>query len=165
VHTQGGNPDEGFKEGMAALEEDRGGFNTPFALWSAARAALWSGGQTATAAERISTILAVTEDSRGAWIMNARDSLKAALAALEGRREEATTSYAAALETWNSMDLPFDHAVTVGDAMTILGPGALPVKEVDAAVTFLEEIGAEPLLKRITKVLADKSLAPAESVG
>jgi len=122
-------------------------------LWSAGRAALWSLDQLPLATERIRRAMDATTSLRGAWIANVRASLDAAVAALEGRREEAVEGFAGALKVWTALKLPFDHAMTVGDAVTVLGVDALPPDAVEQAVAFLEGIGAAPLLSRFAEAL------------
>jgi hypothetical protein len=150
VLTQDGDPDAGYDAAMASIAEDQG-LNSGLALWSAGRAALWSAERLPLAAERIRRAMDVTTSLRGAWIENVRASLEAAVAGLEGRREEAIGGYANALKTWTAMELPFDHAMTVGDAVTVLGADALPPGAVDRATAFLEGIGAAPLLARFAR--------------
>ena len=151
VLTQGGDPDAGYDAAMASIAEEASGGNAGLALWSAGRAALWSAEGQPLAAERVRRAMQATTSQRGAWIMNVRASLEAAVAGLEGRREEAIDGYANALKTWTAMELPFDHAMTVGDAVTVLGADALPPGAVDLAAAFLEEIGAAPLLARFAR--------------
>jgi hypothetical protein len=97
---------------------------------------------------------------RGAWIANVRRSLEAAIAALEGRTEEAAAAYAEALKTWRTLQLPFDHAMTVADAVSVLDPALLPEGAVEDARAFLQRIGAKPALARLAGASAD---APASA--
>ena len=149
VLTQGGDPGAGFDAAMAAIAEQPSGPNSMFALWSAGRAALWTPEQLPLAAERIQSALEATTELRNAWVDGVRASLEAAIAGLEGRREDAVEGFKSALEVWAAMRLPFDHAMTVGDAMTVLGAEALPPGTIDEAKTFLNGIGAAPLLSRL----------------
>jgi len=151
VETQGGDPDAGHDFAMTAIDEEPSGANTGLALWSAGRAALWSADQLPTAVARIRRAMDGTSGLRGAWIENVRMSLEAAVAGIEGRRQEAMDGFANALTVWTAMKLPFDHAMTVGDAVTVLGTDALPPGAVEEAVAFLEQIGAGPLLSRLEK--------------
>ena len=45
----------------------------------------------------------------------------------------------------------FPHAMTVDDALTVLGADALPAGAFDRATAFLEGIGAAPLLARFAR--------------
>ena len=156
VLTQGGDPDAGFDAAMTTINVEPSGGNSGLALWSAGLAALWSVDQLPTAAGRIQRALDATASLRGAWIDNVRASLRASVAALEGRREESLEGFAAALKVWTAMQLPFDHAMTVGDAVTVLGADTLPPGAVAEAAAFLEGIGAGPLRARLgTAVAAD----------
>ncbi len=150
VATQSGDPEAGYELALSSIRIEGGGPNVPFALWAAARAALWSPDQMVTAAASVKTLLDETANLGGAWMHNARASLEAALAGLDGHREQAAAGFTEVLGLWRKMKLPFDHAATVGDAITLLGSGALPEGEVEAAVSYLSGIGAAPMLARIT---------------
>ena len=76
------------------------------------------------------------------------------MAGLEGRREEAVDGFEGALRVWKAMQLPFDHAMTAGDAVTVLGADALPRDAIDEAKAFLDGIGAAPLLSRLADARA-----------
>jgi len=149
VLTQGDDPGAGFDAAMAAIAEQPSGPNSMLALWSAGRAALWATEQLPLATERIQSALEATTVLRNAWVDGVRASLEAAIAGLEGRREEAVEGFKSALKVWAEMQLPFDHAMTVGDAVTVLGAEALPPGTIDEAKTFLGGIGAAPLLSRL----------------
>lgn len=151
VLTQGGDPEAGYELALAAIRQEKGGANVPFALWAAARAALWSDRQIPQAASCLKTLLDETATLRGSWMTNARASLEAALAGLDGHREEAVAGFAKVLNTWKRMDLPFDHAATVGDAVVVLGAQGVAKEELRSAESFLRRIGAMPLLERITE--------------
>ncbi len=114
---------------------------------------MWSADQLPTAAERIRRAVDASSALRGAWIENVRAGLAAAMAGLEGRREESVEGFTAALKVWTAMKLPFDHAMTVGDAVTVLGADALPPGVVAEAAAFLERIGAGPLRARLGAVV------------
>ena len=133
-------------------------------MWAAGHAALWSPDDPAAAVAKLRSTIDATSMLRGAWIVNVRRSLEAAIAALEGRTEEAAAAYAEALKTWRTLQLPFDHAMTVADAVTVLDPALLPEGAVEDARAFLQRIGAEPALARLVRATAgasaDVSAAP-----
>jgi tetratricopeptide (TPR) repeat protein len=163
VLTHGGDPAGGFDAAMAAIAEQSSGPNSMLGLWSAGRAALWAPEQLPIAAERIRAALDATTTLRGAWVENVRASLEAAMAGLEGRREEAVEGFKSALKVWAAMQLPFDHAMTVGDAVSVLGADALPPGAIDEAKAFLDGIGAAPLLSRLADARVstpDRPLTP-----
>ena len=66
VLTQGGDPDTGYDLALASMRHEGGGPNVPFALWSAARAALWSEQQIPDAADRLKTLIEETANLGGA---------------------------------------------------------------------------------------------------
>ncbi len=92
---------------------------------------------------------------RGEWVGNVRRSLEAAIAALDGRTEEAGAIYAEALKSWRTLQLPFDHAMTVVDALSVHDETILPDGAVDDARAFLQRIGAQPALARLDRAAAD----------
>jgi hypothetical protein len=159
--THGGDAATGYAAAMEAIELQPNGMNSPAAVWAAGHAALWSP-DPADAAAKLRSAIEATSMLRGAWIANVRRSLEAAIAAVEGRTEEAAAAYAEALKTWRTMQLPFDHAMTVADAVSVLDPALLPEGAVDDARAFLHRIGAQPSLGRLARATADAS-ASAEA--
>ena len=79
-----------------------------------------------------------------------QDPMRAGLAALEGRREEASSGYREALDAWSSMDVPIDYAFTAIDAITLLPGDPLAIEAADRARAILTELGDKPLLERLT---------------
>ena len=73
--------------------------------------------------------------------------------------EEAVAAHAEALRTWRTLELPFDHALTVADAVSVLDPALLPAGAVDDAHAYLQRIGAGPVLARLDRATADRSTA------
>jgi class 3 adenylate cyclase/tetratricopeptide (TPR) repeat protein len=158
--THGDDAATGYDAAMEAIELQPNGMNSPAAVWAAGHAALWSPEDPADAAAKLRSAIEATSMLRGAWIANVRRSLEAAIAALEGRTEEAAAAYAEALKTWRTLQLPFDHAMTVADAVSVLDPALLPEGAVEDAHAFLQRIGARPALARLARPSAE---APASA--
>jgi class 3 adenylate cyclase/tetratricopeptide (TPR) repeat protein len=153
VATNRGDADAGYAAAMAAIEIAPSGMNSPAALWAAGHAALWDPIDGATTVARLRTAIDLTSSHRGAWIANVRRSLEAAIAGIEGRDEDAAAAYAESLRTWRSLQLPFDHAMTVADAVSVVDAAILPDGAVDDARAFLQRIGAGPLLSRLDRAI------------
>ena len=98
--------------------------------------------------------LDATAPLRGRWAAAIQATLRAGLAAIEGRREEAATTYHEAFALWNALDSPIDHAYTAIDAITLLPDDPVSVEAATQARARLEELGAKPLLERLA--MADR---------
>jgi hypothetical protein len=110
--------------------------------------------------------LAAVDEStrRGRAIDNERASLRAGVAALEGRVEEAHSSFGEVLRTWRDLGCVWDEAVTA------LEPSLPDVREaaVSARETFTR-LGARPMVEKLDAALARTPekrppKVPAESV-
>ena len=112
----------------------------------AMRAAVWSGDATrASAAVSSFESLSV----HGAAVEATRHGIRAGLAALEGRGQEATDHAVEALERWWNLGARFEYALAVIDAS--VAAGAVPPWLGQHTVTargILEELGAQALLDR-----------------
>jgi hypothetical protein len=90
---------------------------------------------------------------RGQAIGLDRTTLRAGLAALEGRRAEAVTGYREALRGWRQLGLAFDEALTGLDLALLLAPSDQEMPEASAAIGAVREtlmrLGADPLLARV----------------
>ncbi|MGZ5213769.1 MAG: adenylate/guanylate cyclase domain-containing protein [Actinomycetota bacterium] len=133
-----------YEHGMDAVHADPAGMNTPNSVWDAARAALWLRDP-----NKVREALEATAPMRGRWAAAVKTTLRAGLAALEGRSEEASSGYREALDTWSSMDVPIDYAFTAIDAITLLPGDPVAIEAADRARGMLTELGAKPLLERL----------------
>jgi tetratricopeptide (TPR) repeat protein len=78
------------------------------------------------------------------------EALRAGLAALEGRRDDAVALYRSALAGFRSFGLRFSLALAIFDMAHLLGPGDPAVRSViDEGRAILEELGAHTLLARM----------------
>ena len=150
-----GNLELAFEHGMEAVGADPAGMNTPNSVWDAARAALWL-----RDAAKVQASLEATAPLRGRWAAAVKTTLRAGLAALEGRSEEASSGYREALDAWSAMDVPIDHAFTAIDAITLLPGDPMAIEAAARARATLTELGAKPLLERLA--MAEQPV-PAEA--
>jgi class 3 adenylate cyclase/tetratricopeptide (TPR) repeat protein len=90
-------------------------------------------------------------------------AMRAGLAALEARREEAISLYRDALRRCRDLGLAWNAALTVIDMATLLGPGESEVvRAAGPARETLTRIGAAPFLARLDAAMApDVAAAPA----
>jgi hypothetical protein len=80
-------------------------------------------------------------------------SLRAGIAALEGRRPDAVAGYREALQRWRALGCTFDEALAVLDMAILLAPTEREMAEasgaIEAARETLVRLGATPLLARL----------------
>ena len=122
----------------------------PISLPLAVRAALWAGDVEAA------SLVAVQLDGsviRGQAIALDRVTLRAGIAALEGRRADAIAGYREALRGWRGLGLAFDEAMAALDMAILLAPTEREMAEAHAAIETAREtlnrLGARPLLARL----------------
>ncbi|MGZ8502154.1 MAG: ATP-binding protein, partial [Candidatus Limnocylindrales bacterium] len=143
-----GRLDEARQE--ATIAADTTGYFVPISLPLAARAALW-----ARDAVEAGAVIARVERSvvRGQAIGLDLATLRAGLAALEGRRAEAIAGYREALRGWRGLGLAFDEAMATLDIAILLAPTEREMAEAPTAIEWAREtlsrIGARPLLARL----------------
>jgi len=134
------------------------GVNATDARSLAAHAAVWNGDFPGAAAE-----LAAIDASgyRAPTVEARRVTIRAALAASEGRRTEALGSYRDALRRWRELRLVFDEALCVIDMATVLDPAEPEVRAAaDAAREILTRLGAKPFLARLDTAMDRQPSAP-----
>ena len=120
----------------------------------AVRAALWGGdaaGATAVLDELDASVI------RGQAIGLDLVTLRAGLAALEGRRPDAIAGYREALRGWHGLGCAFDEAMTTLDMTILLRPSEREMAEAPAAIEAAREaltrLGARPFLARLEVAL------------
>jgi class 3 adenylate cyclase/tetratricopeptide (TPR) repeat protein len=137
-------------EFVSIAESDPG--QGPEYFYRAARAALWD--RNSEEAARLTTLF---EDSGGYGIVvNARHAtLRAGIAALDGRPAEAVALYRDALRDWRSTHAVWDEAMTGIDMAMLLDPADPEVVDVVSSTqTILERLGARPYLERLEAAIA-----------
>ena len=116
----------------------------------AARAALWAG-DVADAKAVVGQIEASVV--RGQAIALDFATLRAGIAAIEGRRADAISGYRETLRGWRQLGLAFDEAMAALDMAILLAPTEREMAEastaIEAARETLSRIGARPLLTRL----------------
>jgi class 3 adenylate cyclase/tetratricopeptide (TPR) repeat protein len=130
--------------GIAAL--------APQDLYQAARPALWMGDM-----ESVRGDLAALDATgvHGRVIEARRVTLRAGIAALEGRRAEAVTLYRESLRAWRDMQLEWEEALAALDMAIVLGPAEPEVVAAGAAAReIMVRLGAQPFLERLDAALA-----------
>jgi class 3 adenylate cyclase len=116
----------------------------------AARAALWSGD-----ADGAQETLNALEESgyRGAAVELDMATIRAGIAALDGRGTEALAAYREVLKGWRQAGLAFDEALAVTDMATLLPTAERALPDVQEAFAWaratLERLGARPILERL----------------
>ena len=90
-----------------------------------------------------------------------RVTIRAGLAAAEGRRAEALGLYRDALRRWRDLHFVFDETLCVIDMATLLDPAEPEVRAAaDAAREILVRLRAKPLLERLEAAIERPSSAP-----
>ncbi|MET1231552.1 MAG: adenylate/guanylate cyclase domain-containing protein [Candidatus Limnocylindrales bacterium] len=145
----------------AEAAADATNYFVPISLPLAIRAALWAG-DGAGAGE----VLARLEASvmKGQAVGLDRATLRAGLAALEGRRAVAVAGYREALHGWRQLGLAFDEAMATLDLAVVLAPSEDEMPEaadaIRAARRTLTRLGAQPLLARLDGVQTVEAGSP-----
>jgi hypothetical protein len=113
----------------------------------AARAALWSGDSTGV---RAALEALLGSGYRGGAVRADLTTIRAGLAALEGRGAEALGGYREALRAWQALGLAWDEALCGLDMATVLEPSDPEVAvAVERARATLMGLRATPILERL----------------
>jgi hypothetical protein len=138
----------------AAIEAT--GYFGAMALPLVARASLWAG-----KTEEIRQVLdEVAPLSRGAALSADTLTIRAGLAALEGRPTEALSFYRDALRAWQALGLQWDEALCSIDMAIVLDPSEPEARSAaEAARGILARLGAAPFLARLTTAMSRTSAA------
>jgi class 3 adenylate cyclase len=146
---------------LAERAADAVSFFLPFSLPLAGRAALWSG-DAAGAGDLITRLDASLH--WGEALTLDRATLRAGLAALEGRRADAIAGYRDALRGWRQLGCAFDEALAALDMAILLAPTEREMADAAAAIEGTREtltrLGARPLLARLEAAQAAHAATP-----
>jgi class 3 adenylate cyclase/tetratricopeptide (TPR) repeat protein len=126
--------------------------NAPAGFYQAARPALWDRDVAAVQAD-----LAALDATgfHGRVVEVRRMTIRAGLAALEGRSATALTLYRDALRGWRDLALPWDWALTGIDMATLLEPSEPEVRSAaESTREILVRLGAKPFVQRLNAALA-----------
>ena len=141
---------------------DQDAINAPEFRYRAARTALWDGDR-----EDARTDLAALDATgvHGPVVEMRRTTIRAGLAALEGRAAEALGLYRETVRGWHDLRLPWDEALTAIDMATLLDPAEAEVRSTAASAReILVRLGAKPFVARLDAALArSPSAEPATS--
>ena len=130
----------------------------PASLYQAARPALWLRDPDAV---RVDLAALDATGVHGRIIEIRRATIRAGLAALEGRINEAQIGYRECVRDWRDAGVVWDEALTGLDMAVLLGPkDALP-EIVQSTREILERLGAQPFIKRLDEALSRTSDQPA----
>jgi tetratricopeptide (TPR) repeat protein len=127
----------------------------PLSLPWAARAALWAGDGAAARDD-----LAALDESgfNGPAIQADRRTIRAGIAALEGRPADALTLYREALRAWRDLGLAWDEALCALDMALLLDSADPEVRAAaEAAREILVRLEAAPFIARLDAALARSS--------
>jgi class 3 adenylate cyclase/tetratricopeptide (TPR) repeat protein len=141
--------------------------NAPGCHVLAARASLRAG-DPAAAASDLAALEAI--GVRGPAIDARRSSIRAGLAALEGRGADALALYREGVRRFRDAGLPLDEALTAIEMATLLDPADPEVRaEAEAAREILTRLGATPLLRRLESAMGrsapEQRRIPAEEAS
>jgi hypothetical protein len=132
-------------------------------LAGAARAALW-GGDIATAREIADRLDAQPNSS--ASFTAGRTAVRAGIAALEGRRDEAIAGFRDALARLRAIGEDFELARTGLDFLLLVGPGEPAARAAaDEARPIFERVGARPYLERLGAAAAGAATADTRATA
>ena len=146
---------EGYRLSIGAFHTQGIAAPDSSALPRAARAAGWLGDLVALREVR-QLIDPMPGRVRAAW----RREMDAAIAALEGRRGEATSLFLDALHGLGELGLEYERAAVTLNAVKMLGPNVAELRDaVDEADATLRRLGATPMLERLAEARA--AAAPA----
>jgi class 3 adenylate cyclase/tetratricopeptide (TPR) repeat protein len=119
----------------------------PMALAGAARSALWMS-DVAGAADELAALDA--SGVHGPAVETDRKTIRAGIAALDGRPAEAITIYREALRAWRDLGLAWDEALCGLDMATLLDPSEPEVlAAAESAREILVRLGAKPFIARL----------------
>ncbi len=131
-------------------EDDLG--QAPEYVYRAVRAALWQGD-----VDNARTLLRRFDETGadGPVVDARRATMKAGVAAAEGRSSEAVALYRDALERWRTVHGRWDEALTGVDMVTLMDPAQPEVAAVIAPTrAILEGLRAQPFLERLDTAIA-----------
>jgi len=127
----------------------------PAAYYQAARPALWAG-ELGKVREYLAGLDAT--GVHGPVVEARRQTLRAAIAALEGRSREALAMYKEALANWRDLKVVWEEALTGLDMATALDQSEPDVQAVVRSTReILSRLGAKPYLERLERVLASET--------
>jgi class 3 adenylate cyclase/tetratricopeptide (TPR) repeat protein len=142
---------------------DQDAINAPEFNYRAARPALWD--RDADSARSDLAELDAT-GVHGSVVELRRMTIRAGLAAMEGRPADALGQYREALRGWHGIGLAWDEALTGIDMATLLEPSEPEVRSAaGSAREILVRLGAKPFLQRLDAAMARSTSAEGPTTG
>ena len=148
VHIMEGDYPTGIAEATEAARLSP--FNAPSVLSLAAHAATWNR-DTDALGEVLG--LHVATAAHGGMIDLRRAAIRAALAGLQGRTDEAAHGFRSSLEGLRTLGARNEEALTTLDLVSAVGEAADPAA-VESARAYFTSLGARPILARLDELLA-----------
>jgi class 3 adenylate cyclase/tetratricopeptide (TPR) repeat protein len=145
VRLMAGDPQGAYDEAMTSIDAEPEGPNSPAAVWAAGQAALSLGD-----AGRARAPLDRTRPPKGSWIDATRRAIEAGIGAIEGHPREAATAFDELLAGRIAKGDPFTHAQMTTVALSVLPSELVPEGTAQAALAYLEGIGAHAMLALLT---------------
>jgi len=147
--------DDAQRHWIEIAELDRS--QAPASYYQAGRPALWA--TDVEAVRRYADALDAT-GYHGQVVEARRTTMRAYIAALEGRQQQAVAEFKEALAAWHSLRVRWEEALTGLDMVIALDPSLPEVRAVASSTReILERIGAAPYLARLDAALADRQPA------
>ncbi len=148
---------------QARITSEASALNAPLFCLIAARAAVWD--RDPTEAARDLADLEAT-GARGAAMEIGRTTTLAAIAALEGRPDDARAGFREAIRGWRTLGLDWDEALTAIDMATVLDPADADVQEaVQRARLVFDRLGAVPMLRRLDTLVGQLQPRDRDAAG
>jgi tetratricopeptide (TPR) repeat protein len=144
---------------MIGIDSSQG----PQYLYQTARAALWDGDREGAEAD----LAALNATGVHGLVVEARRiTIRAGLAALEGRSPEAVATYRDAIRSWRDLGVAVHGALTALDMAILLGPSVPEVAPIAAAAReFFVRVGARPFIDRLDAALGGAPVAAEPSLA
>ena len=152
---------ERAKKGFVEVAESDAS-QAPEYFYRASRTALWS--HDAAEAQRLADVVA-TLGGYGPLVAARRATMRAGIAAIEGRTQEALGLYREAMRGWRAVGAVWDEALTGIDMAMLLDPAEPDVAAViDSTRAILERLRAKPYLERLEAAAARSSTPTKRTV-
>ncbi len=152
----GGDAAAAVRDARESIALEPAGANAPNSTWAGIQAAC-----AVRDAAQVDAILTDTVGLRGSWIDQVRRTGRALARVLgDPADQHLLAGVVDALDGWQRIDLPLDHALAVTAAAWVVPTASLPPGHLDLARTTLEGLGADGLLARLDDAIAADGVRP-----
>ena len=157
VALTAGRLEQAVRTAREAARADPGGPEAIRAYTMGGRAAVWSGDRDGA----VTALMGLEQTHvHGPWVTNSRKTLRAGIAALEGRRDEAVSIYQEAAAGWRALEAHFDFAMSQLDFATLNGPDeTAALAAAEEAREIFTRLEAKPFLERLKPAVPVTQLA------